>query len=264
MEVHHHSHLASNETHTSDPGLRRGRRKWTEYFWEFLMLFLAVTLGFFVENQREHYIEHIREKKYIQSLFNDLKADTVAIEDLDERKRNVCKMIDTVIMLLKGDSRKSASSRIYYLVRKIPYSEGRFSFSTKTYEQLKNSGNLRLIRNTSVLDMISDYYHDADNSATRGPLDMNFENRHDLYLSVQKLFDAGVFHKMMDADDPFVFSEPPGHPPLLTEEPIIINEICTRLHFMYGTHRVIMADNERLRVKAIELMKKLQQEYHLK
>ena len=48
MEVHHHSHTP--------------RKKWTHYFWEFLMLFLAVTLGFFVENQREHYIENLREK----------------------------------------------------------------------------------------------------------------------------------------------------------------------------------------------------------
>jgi hypothetical protein len=45
MEVHHHPHLASGETHTADPDRHRGRKKWTHYFWEFLMLFLAVTLG---------------------------------------------------------------------------------------------------------------------------------------------------------------------------------------------------------------------------
>jgi deoxyadenosine/deoxycytidine kinase len=39
------------------------------------MLFLAVTLGFFVENQREHYVENQREKKYIQSFYEDLTAD---------------------------------------------------------------------------------------------------------------------------------------------------------------------------------------------
>ena len=46
MEVHHHAHLASGETHTS-------RKKWTHYLWEFLMLFLAVFCGFLAENQRE-------------------------------------------------------------------------------------------------------------------------------------------------------------------------------------------------------------------
>ena len=39
------------------------------------MLFLAVTLGFFVENQREHYVENKREKQYIQSFYEDLMAD---------------------------------------------------------------------------------------------------------------------------------------------------------------------------------------------
>ena len=61
MEVHAHSHLASGETHTA-------RKKWTHYFWEFLMLFLAVFCGFLAQNQREHMIEGQREKKYAKSL----------------------------------------------------------------------------------------------------------------------------------------------------------------------------------------------------
>ena len=40
------------------------------------MLFLAITLGFFVENQREHYIEHKRGLQYIRSFVEDLKTDT--------------------------------------------------------------------------------------------------------------------------------------------------------------------------------------------
>jgi len=56
MEVHAHSHTS--------------RKKWTHYFWEFFMLFLAVTLGFLVENQREHYIEHKREKEYARLLYD--------------------------------------------------------------------------------------------------------------------------------------------------------------------------------------------------
>jgi hypothetical protein len=43
MEVHTHTHTA--------------RKKWTHYFWEFLMLFLAVFCGFGVENFCEHQIK---------------------------------------------------------------------------------------------------------------------------------------------------------------------------------------------------------------
>ncbi len=54
MEVHAHTHTA--------------RKKWTHYFWEFLMLFLAVFCGFLAEYKLEHTIENQREKKYVYSL----------------------------------------------------------------------------------------------------------------------------------------------------------------------------------------------------
>jgi hypothetical protein len=66
MDIHHHPHTE--------------RKKWTHYFWEFFMLFLAVTLGFFVENQREHFIEHQREKQYMVSLVEDLETDTAELK----------------------------------------------------------------------------------------------------------------------------------------------------------------------------------------
>ena len=65
MEVHHHSHTS--------------RKKWTHYFWEFIMLFLAVFCGFLAENFREHQIEHKRAKQFARSLLNDLKEDTAAL-----------------------------------------------------------------------------------------------------------------------------------------------------------------------------------------
>lgn len=43
MEVHHHAH-------------HNGKKNWKSYFWEFLMLFLAVTLSFFnIGQKRTHF-----------------------------------------------------------------------------------------------------------------------------------------------------------------------------------------------------------------
>jgi hypothetical protein len=39
------------------------------------MIFLAVTLGFFAENIREHLSDSAKEKEYIESLVQDLKLD---------------------------------------------------------------------------------------------------------------------------------------------------------------------------------------------
>ena len=49
-------------------------------FWEFLMLFIAITLGFFVENYREVLVDRQKEKEIIASFINDLETD---IKELD-------------------------------------------------------------------------------------------------------------------------------------------------------------------------------------
>jgi hypothetical protein len=68
MEVHKHTHVPTSR-----------EKKWTHYFWEFLMLFLAVFCGFLAENQREHYVEAQRAKEYAKSLLNDLRNDTAEL-----------------------------------------------------------------------------------------------------------------------------------------------------------------------------------------
>jgi hypothetical protein len=75
MEVH---------THTHTP-----RKKWTHYFWEFLMLFLAVFCGFMAENFREHQIEHKREKQYITSLIKDVELDTASLHLTYSVRKNI-------------------------------------------------------------------------------------------------------------------------------------------------------------------------------
>ena len=71
MEVHHHAHTS--------------RKKWTHYFWEFLMLFLAVFYGFLAEYGLEHKIEKDREKQFIISLVNDIKADIAHLNTTIEK-----------------------------------------------------------------------------------------------------------------------------------------------------------------------------------
>ena len=51
MEVAHH------------PDLHHKPKPWKEYFLEFLMIFLAVSMGFLAESLREHIVEKKREKE---------------------------------------------------------------------------------------------------------------------------------------------------------------------------------------------------------
>jgi len=70
MEVHHH------------PQLDHKPKPWKEYILEGLMIFLAVTMGFFAESLREHIGNNEREKQIIASLVRDIKKDTAKLNDL--------------------------------------------------------------------------------------------------------------------------------------------------------------------------------------
>jgi hypothetical protein len=141
MEVHAHSHTP--------------RKKWTHYFWEFLMLFLAVFCGFLAEYQLEHKIEKDREGEYIRSLVKDLEYDTLQFNHTISRLRRKIPYYDSVLAFLKKPEQFSY---------KLPF---RFYIKTNleiiytplepTLQQLKGSGNLRLIRNKLVLDSILIY-----------------------------------------------------------------------------------------------------------
>jgi hypothetical protein len=142
MEVHHHAHTE--------------RKKWTHYFWEFLMLFLAVFCGFLAENQREHMIEHQREKEYIRSFVEDLKQDTAQLKKIITSFEEKLRFRDSLLDELENPNIFKSSSRAYYFFEMSRHFPD-FIYTDRTIQQLKNSGGMRLLRNRSVSDGIVDY-----------------------------------------------------------------------------------------------------------
>ncbi len=143
MEVHAHSHTA--------------RKKWTHYFWEFLMLFLAVFCGFLAENQREHFIEHRREKEFMRSMLSDIRSDTAKLNLMHGIFSKVIRHIDSLIPLLQDDMLpRESAGKIYRQSVYLNYFY-KWNYTDRTIDQLKNSGNFRLIRNKKVSDLIMEY-----------------------------------------------------------------------------------------------------------
>ncbi|CAN5567999.1 hypothetical protein BH11BAC2_BH11BAC2_09530 [soil metagenome] len=189
MEVHHHAH-------------HEGKKNWKSYFWEFLMLFLAVFCGFLAEYQLEHKIERDREKVYIKNLYEDLKDDVANFSEYEKSSSVLFATIDSVMMLMKSDERDSHKNRIYFLVRKATMNSlNFFSFNSRTYDQMKHSGYLRLISNQQVADSISGYYFylnrvDMQNEIVRDRIAEYMQ-------AVGKVFDAQVLFKIFkDKEEP--------------------------------------------------------------
>src|SRR5688572_2326231 len=139
MEVH---------THTHSP-----RKKWTHYFWEFLMLFLAVFCGFLAENQREHMIEHQREKQYMVTMLEDLKSDTSLLNNTVKTWNNINNSIDSVANAIQFPLANAGLLEAYrHFNNALDYYS--FSYNDRTISQLKNSGGFRLIRKNAVANKI--------------------------------------------------------------------------------------------------------------
>lgn len=149
MEVHHHSHTAVPDSH-------RGKKKWTHYFWEFFMLFLAVTLGFFVENKREHFIEHKRAKQYALLLKLDLINDTMRLSDLMSNKYDIKNFTHSVINFYATPTDK-VSCRDYYGLKSKDVTIIVFEPQNATYTQLQHSGNLRYFTNPEIVLQLAFY-----------------------------------------------------------------------------------------------------------
>jgi len=142
MEVHAHSHTS--------------RKRWTHYFWEFLMLFLAVFCGFLAENQREHMVEHQREKKYMESMYDDLKKDTADYRNDILWWTKVLDRIDTIRFELDKPETERNYLQLYKKAANMrDYNS--FEYHDRTIQQLKSAGNFRLIRNPEISDSLIDY-----------------------------------------------------------------------------------------------------------
>ncbi len=158
MEVHAHTHTA--------------RKKWTHYFWEFLMLFLAVLCGFLAENIREHRVEHKRAKQFALSLLNDLKEDTAALNTVIGYGNKKFDAVDSLVGQLEQPIDKWNDILIYtyqgFAGRTRP-----FRPNSGTYEQMKASGSLRYF-NQHLTDLLNQYDVQAKRTAVREDIHQNY------------------------------------------------------------------------------------------
>lgn len=179
MEVHHHT--AEHDAH---------KKKWTAYLLEFLMLFLAVFLGFVAENLREHQVEKTRAREYSKSLIEDLQNDIIDINKHIKLVQTYVNVSDSILELGKRklEGRNAAAFCFY---ARFTYWTGPVTWHRATFEQIKNSGGLRYFKNT-VLSKLMKYdaeiyeiQSEFENRMTRGQM---------LLIPLNKILDP-AFHQ---------------------------------------------------------------------
>lgn len=244
MEVHHHS------------GKNPGKDKhFKHYLFDFLMLFLAVSAGFLVENLREHYVEHKREKEFIRSYIEDLKQDTAKINANIRARTAKTMIIDSLIRLLNSPDPNRDGASAYYFGRRTTRST-LYQANDRTIKQLKNAGGLRLIRNQDASNAIMSY--DQANDYVVYLQQREFEELSVMYPLLAKLYDGNVLETMIHNME---INRPSGNPALRTTSKEMLLDLTYYLHQYKTTSIVIITRLRSLLESATETMQLLQKEY---
>lgn len=247
MEVHQHTHTP--------------HKKWTHYFWEFFMLFLAVTAGFFVENQREHYIEHKREKQFIISMVKELEADTIQLHRVLRDSVRITGLNNLMDLIYAANGSEIDVREAYYLVFRYAMGVIFMNFSSNTLSQLKNAGNMRLIRDRSAVDS----FNTMDNWITLIERQQNnvlagIFNAQDYSTMI---FNAKYFQEATQHKRPEKIREDPVPPVLMTKDPIILITYANKLNIQKGRLMLYHTSLERYDKFSTRLISYLKEKYHL-
>ena len=149
MEVHHHAH---------DPAAPHHKKNWKNYFWEFLMLFLAVFCGFLAEYQLEHKIEKDRAAELAESFYAELKVDSAAVKKASMN----CIKKDSALKYIKHcliDSSLTNVSKefaINYTIGFLVNSTAIFEPRAAILDLLINSGSLRYFKSKELQKLTID------------------------------------------------------------------------------------------------------------
>lgn len=188
MEVHHHSHTG------------HGKKTWKEYFWEFLMLFLAVFCGFLAEYQLEHKIEKDRLKKFMYDMTKNLEYDRTRIAinlpaNYSERS-SLDSFRNEIQHTVLG---KANIKKLYYYAFSVG-GVGKVVFNKSTITQLRNSGQLRLVENDSLTNEIIDYY-DRKVYASEYFGQYLDDSQNELLTEIRNIFSTIGFESMLKITD---------------------------------------------------------------
>jgi hypothetical protein len=147
MEVHHHSHKPKN---------------WKEYITEFIMLFAAVTLGFFAENIREHSIISHRIEQNKVAILKDLEQDAITIDSILIDEQNAIKTFDRLLNVLYLAKNKTINQeQLIDSIKVFPdiiATTFTLYVNNSSFKNMQSSGLLSYVEEEELKNRLSYYY----------------------------------------------------------------------------------------------------------
>jgi hypothetical protein len=145
MEVHHHPHLPHG-----------GKKKFKDFFLEFLMIFLAVTLGFFAESIREHFSEQKAVHQYLQTFRQELVRNHQIITNEKNFLSKELPLVDSLANIFYEERENLDLNKTISLFQ-ATISIYTPRIETAAYQQMVNAGGLKTIDNVQLKDSLALY-----------------------------------------------------------------------------------------------------------
>jgi hypothetical protein len=143
MEVHHHPDVE--------------KKSFKQYLLEGLMIFVAVTMGFFAESLRENINAGEKEKEFIVSFENNLRSDKLSLEESISANQQKIKDLDSLLAFSDQDLKDVKNREALYTYARNISTISVFISHDATMSQLKNSGGLQYIKRAHLADSIAKY-----------------------------------------------------------------------------------------------------------
>jgi hypothetical protein len=251
MEVQHHPHVK--------------KKNFKEYFLEFVMIFLAVTMGFIAENIREDITEHQRAKTFAASMIQDIKADTMQLALYHKYYTNAANNIGTFMQLLTVKDLRDIPPGKLYWYGLWGGALNNFIANDATFQQMKSSGSLLFFEPSIATDVAK---YDRFCRLLQATDEMN----RDIYTEVRKArsfifeFKYNEMANQVAQRNRTVFSQASidsfiaTNPPLLSYDKTLFNEYVELVRSRFiRTYNVAYSDS--LIKQANVVLKELQEEY---
>ena len=243
------------------------RRSWKDYIFEFLLVFMAISLGYYVDNKRDEYGDQEHTREFARQLVEGLQRDTANLRLTIAFHNEKMQAFDSLYRIFSIPGMPPKKWAGIYRFLNLVEQRRKYNPTTTTFDQISHSGALRNFRNGNLVENLLEYKHWIDLINIQEELEVQYIEEQ-IIPFVSTHFERNLmpqrFHmhiNRMGWDSTMVGKVTPqrflnDHPDLLYElENIVIKarDFC----FLPGT-------NKQLQLKrGIELIDLLKKEYQL-
>lgn len=235
-------------------------KHWKTYLFEFLLLFAAVTLGFFADNLRENFSDKQQGRIYIQSFYADLQTDTAIISNIiryEEEKASILEAVDLCWDSVSNKMPECVGMLVRHSRVNMP-----FIMRESTYQQLVNVGGFRFLSKQdvdSIQQYITTYRNLQDHQGT-----IYQESQVNVRSTVSTLINFTALKQMRNVTvNDWHFSLEPNTQVFASTDPVLINRFFSEVHI----YRLVIIAHcnqlKRLKVKQVRLLRYLGEKHGL-